>query len=455
VASAGVTFSGFNNVDFNAVVTALMAQASQPLLTLQSQQSDLQSQVTTYGTLSTRVNALQAAASGLGSLSDISAFSASSSNPAAVGVSSSNAVHPGSYDVVVQELARAQVTVSASSAPDATSTVVASGGTLTIGGVAVAVTSDMTLQDLADAINDTDGIGVQAAVVRTSATSYRLALTSATSGEANAFTVVNGLTGGAGVTFGDSDGNGVSGDTPDDNAVSASDASLLVNNIPVTSTSNTFEDVIPGVTFTAYTKDPSAVVRIDVVSDASAITSKLQNFVNAYNDIAKFVKDQRTSAISGNGASIGRDPLLRQLSSSLRSTLLGPHGSDVITRLSEIGVSFTQAGTLELDQSRLASALTDSPDNVRNVLAGADGAFPAISNLLTDYSQANGFIPTITSHLNDQIKAMGTQIDQMSQRLAQQRETLQQQFTEADLAMSQLKNQQSSLSSFGSSLGSL
>ena len=74
MASAAVTFSGYNNVDFNAVVNALMQQASIPLTSLQSQQSDLQSQVTTYGTLSTRVSALQSAASALDTPSAVTTF---------------------------------------------------------------------------------------------------------------------------------------------------------------------------------------------------------------------------------------------------------------------------------------------------------------------------------------------------------------------------------------------
>jgi flagellar capping protein FliD len=43
----------------------------------------------------------------------------------------------------------------------------------------------------------------------------------------------------------------------------------------------------------------------------------------------------------------------------------------------------------------------------------------------------------------------------MQARLAQQRETLQRQFTDADMTLSRLKSQQGSLSSFGSGLSSL
>jgi flagellar hook-associated protein 2 len=448
-----VTFSGFNNIDFNVVLNALMQQASVPLTTLQSRQSALESQVTTYGTLTSQVAALQSAADDLADLSTTSTFTAQSSAPSAVSVSTTGAAVGGSYDVVVNELARAQVTASTSVSPDAATTVVASGGSLTIGGVTVTVAGDVTLQGLADAINDTDGIGVHASVIRTGTDAYRLALTGSLSGAANGFTITNGLTGGAGVTFADTDGNGVSGDTADDNAVNATDASLLVNNIEVTGTSNTFADVIPGVTFTAYSKDPATTVHIGVTPDSSAFAGKIDAFVKAYNDIATFINDQRTAAAQGDDSSIGRDALLRQLSSSLRTTLLGAHGSDALTRLSEVGIEFQRDGTLTLDSNALSNALVDHEADVRSLLSGTDGAFTAVSTVLDGYSQANGFLSTATDTLKRQIKSMDQQIEDMQARLAQQREALSQQFTQADLIMSQLKSQTSSLANLGASLG--
>jgi flagellar hook-associated protein 2 len=449
-----ITFSGFNDIDFNTVLNALMQQASQPLTALQTRQSALESQVTTYGTLTSQVASLQSAADDLADLSRTSSFTAQSSAPSAVSVSTTGAAAGGDYDVVVNELARAQVTASTSVSPDAATTVVASGGSLTIGGVTVTVAGDVTLQGLADAINGTDGIGVHAAVIRTGADAYRLALTGSLSGAANGFTITNGLTGGAGVTFADTDGNGVSGDSAEDNAVSASDASLLVNNIAVTSTSNTFTDVIPGVTFTAYAKDPNTTVHIGVTSDSSAFASKLDAFVTAYNDIASFINDQRTAAAQGDTSSIGRDALLRQLSGSLRTTLLGAHGSDALTRLSEIGIEFQRDGTLTLDANTLSDALVNNEADVRSLLSGTDGAFTAVSTVLDGYSQANGFLSTATDTLTRQIKSMDQQIQDMQARLAQQRDALAQQFTQADLVMSQLKSQTSSLSNLGASLGS-
>jgi flagellar hook-associated protein 2 len=457
MASAAVTFSGFNNVDFNLVLNSLMQVASQPLTSLQKQQSDLQSQITTYGTLTSRLLALQTASRDLGSASGLSAVSATSSNPSALGVAASGSITPGHYDVVVNELARAQVMVSASSSPDSDATVVSHGGSLQIGTATVTVAGDVTLQGLADAINATDGIGVQAAVVRTSPTSCRLALTSKLTGAAEAFTVQSSLADGPGgaFLFPDADDNGMAGDSAADNAISASDASLSINNIPVTSSSNTFTDVIPGLTLTAYAKDPGATIGIDVAADASAISSKLQKFVNAYNELAKFVGDQRTAAANGDSKSIGRNPLLRQISSSLRSALLAAHGTGEFSRLSQIGVTFTHSGTMELDEALLKSSLASNPDDVRSLIAGVDGAFTAVNGLVSTYAQANGLISTTKEHLTAQIRTMSDQITQLQGRLALQREALQKEFIEADMAMSRLKNQSSSLASFGSNLGSL
>ena len=79
---------------------------------------------------------------------------------------------------------------------------------------------------------------------------------------------------GAGITFTDTDNNGTIGDSVEDNAVQASDASLLVNNIPVTGSSNIFEDVVPGVTLTLRKEDPDATVQITVAPDSSALEDK-------------------------------------------------------------------------------------------------------------------------------------------------------------------------------------
>src|SRR5689334_12860814 len=108
--STPITFSGFNNIDFNVVLNALMQQASEPLNDLESRQSALQSQSAAFDQLSGRIAALQSASDDLAGLTAASTLSGQTSDPAAVAVAVSAGASPGDFDVVVNELARAQVT---------------------------------------------------------------------------------------------------------------------------------------------------------------------------------------------------------------------------------------------------------------------------------------------------------------------------------------------------------
>jgi flagellar hook-associated protein 2 len=449
-----ITFSGFNDIDFNVVLNAIMQQASQPLTALQTRQTQLKSQTTSFDDLASRVATLSAAVADLATPAGVTTLSGRSSDDTAVAVTTSQSAVAAHFDVVVTELARAQVTASTSTTPDSSTTVVADGGSIVIGGVDVAISGPVTLDQLAQAINGTAGIGVSAMVVRTGASAYRLALTGAATGAAHAFTITNGLTGGTGVTFADTDGNGVSGDSAADNAVSASDAAMLVNNIPVTGDSNTFADIVPGVTLTLLKKDPAVTIGIDVASDGAALREKVSSVVNAYNDLVTFANEQRALSAEGDAAGIGRDPVLRQLQATLRTTLLGAHGTLALTRLSEVGIEFTRTGTLEINDTLFDEAIATNGAAVVDLFAGSSGAFVAVESLLDTFTAANGSIPSSRAQLERQIDALDTQIATMQERLALQRASLQQEFIAADLAMSRLRNQASSLANLGGGFGS-
>ena len=451
--SSGITFSGFNSIDFSVVVNAIMAQASQPLTTLQTKQTALKSQSTTFDTLTSKLTALDTAANALAKGSALTSYSATVSDSSIISAATGSGATPGRYDIVVNELARAQVTASASTSPDADTTPVATGGWLTINGKKIDVQAPVTLTELAKAINQTDGVAVQASVVQTGANAYRLVLTGVATGESNAFTIENALTGGSGVSFTDTDENGISGDSAADNAVQATNAQLTVNNLAITSQSNVVDQAIPGATLTLLKKSPGTTVGLDVKSDANDLQTKLQNFVTAYNGLQQFATDQATSAASGNTSSIARDPLVRALKSELRSTLLEAYGTDTLQTLSQLGVEFTRSGTLQVNSAQFATATAGGVKSVKGLL-GDSGAFDAVHSLLTRYTQASGTIPLAQTRLKDQVSRLDGEIANMQVRLDRQRAALQKEYTAADLAISQLKSQSGSLAAFGNTTSS-
>lgn len=455
--STGITFSGFNDIDFNVVVNALMAQAAQPLTALQTRQTALKSQLSSFAQLTTKVSAVQTAAEALSSSNALGSYSSTLSDSSVFSAVTSTDSTPGHYDVVVNELARAQVTASASTAPDANTTTVADGGSLTINGTTVSISGAVTLQGLAQAINETSGIEATASVVQTGAGAFRLVLTGVATGAANGFTVQNGLTGGSGVTFTDTDNDGLAGSSAADNAVQATDASLLVNNLAITSASNTVKTAVPGTTLTLFRKSPGTTVSLDVGADSSALQDKVEAFVTAYNGLQKFASDQSLAAASGSPSSIARDPLLRALRSSLRSTLSSQYGTSGISYLSQMGVEFTRAGTLEFNATKFKAAIADGTASLDRLLNGTgndDGAFGAVKSLMTQYTQSSGMIDQAEERLNKTISLLDRQMADMQRRLDIQRAAMAREYAAADLAMTQLKNQSGALAAFNTSSSS-
>ncbi len=454
--SSPVSFSGFNNIDFSSIVNSLMAAETQPLTRLQNQQSALQTKASQVTSLTSQVALVQTAVTALSTTNSVTSFSATTSDSSAVAVSAGADAATGHYDVVVQELARAPVTASNSTSPDANTTVVAGGGTLTIGGIGVAITHDVTLQGLADTINATANTPVRASVVQSSATTYRLVLTANNSGTASAFTMTNALTGGTGVTFTDTDADGISGDSAADNAVQGTNASALVNNVQITSSSNTLTTAIPGVTLTLFKKDPLASINVDVTADSSALKSKLNSFITAYNSLMAYANGQVKSAADGSTSSLGRDPVLRQLRLGLRGALTGSYtNTGPFKYLSELGVEFTKTGTLQLNSSVFNSAVASGTGNAARLLVGTGtaGAFASLGSLLESFTKTGGMLASSQTQITTQISSLTKQISNMQSRLDAERASLQAQFTAADLAMTQLNSQTASISGLSTAKG--
>jgi flagellar hook-associated protein 2 len=448
--SSPISFSGFNGVDFSLILNSIMTQESAPLTALQARQTATATRIANFATLATKTDALETAAAALSSASSLAGFSAASTDSSAVAVSASSGASAGHYDIIVKELARAQVTASSSFAADATAAFVTTDGTLAITAtgsatpVNVDVTAGMTMAQVADAINAKADAAATASVVQDGTSSFRLVLTAKATGNANGFTVADTATGD--VQFRST------------NAVDATDASLSVNNIDITSASNTLSAAIPGASITLLKKNLTATVGVDIATDPSALKSKVSGFIFAYNELVRFVATQTTAANSGDDSSIARDPLVRQLRNSLRTVLTSSYGAGGTNNLSQIGVEFDRTGgTLSLKGAAFDAALKSGASSVSDLFAGttaAPGVFASISSLLDTYTASSGTFSAVKAQLTAQVTNMSDQIDRMQGRLALRRAALQKEFTAADQAMTSLKNQSSSLTSFSSSLTS-
>ena len=451
-----ITLSGFNKIDFSMILSAVMEQERAPLNALQAQKKALETQNTAFGTFASKIGSLQNAVEALADVKSLANVSATSSDTTAVGVATSSGTVEGTYDVVVNELAKAQVTASTSTYASLDS-VAATSGTLSLlksgnPPVDIVVTGSMTIKQLAEAINANADAPVAASVVQAAPGQYRLVLTGKSTGTTNAFTMTSSLSGGSGVTFTDTNGNGVYGDSAADNSQSAINANVTVNNVAISSGSNTITDAVPGVTLTLLKKDPTRTISVGVTRANDASADVVNKFLTAYNDVQTFFKDQNAAAVAGK-ASIGRDPVLRGFKDSMRSALLGqyPEGG-TYKQLASIGVEFDTNGKLTLNRDLFDKALATSSGNVQKLFGGTDGkggVFGALKALVTDYTQSGGLVAGAQTRLTDQVKGLTRRLDRLEDQLSIRRDALQKQYMAADLAMSQLNSQGSSLSQLG------
>jgi flagellar hook-associated protein 2 len=455
-----ITFSGFNNIDFGSILNTIMTAERIPLTALQTQKTTLNQQGTAFTTLASKLGALESAVDTLADSDGFNIYKAASGAPENVGVSTTSGGVAGLYEVVVSELAHAQVMASTTTytSPDE---VVATGGSLSValyGNPPVnipptAIAGSMSVRQLADAINADADSPVTAAVVQAAPGQYRLVLTGRNTGSANAFTVTSSLTGGKGVAFTDTNNNGTYGDDAADLAVSATNAALTINNIPVTAQSNTLEEAIPGVVLTLSKKDATKTVLVEVTESAEEAKSQLDEFVKAYNDLMSFVTSQNTAALEGK-ANISRDSLVRSLKMGFTSSMRAEYsdGGTTYTRLGTVGIEFNVDGTIKIDPTKLKAAVLDDPNAVRKLFVGANGTggvFGALKAQVEDYTKAGGLVQDAKDRLKDQIVKIDSKLDTMEMQLELRRETLQREFIAADQLMSQLNGQGSSLQALG------
>src|SRR4029434_7925319 len=100
-------------------------------------------------------------------------------------------------------------------------------------------------------------------------------------------------------------------------------------------------------------------------------------------------------------------------------------------------------------------AMSNSVGDVQRLfsgLTGTGGAFGRLSDLLEQYTDAGGLVASLRDRLDDQVDGLTTRISDMEAQLEVRRSALQQEYIAADLAMTRLKSQSSSLQNIGNNL---
>ncbi len=228
-----------------------------------------------------------------------------------------------------------------------------------------------TLSQLADTINN-QNIGVSASVIQDS-NGYRLALVSTASGAPGDITV-----------------SGNNSSLSFTKAVTGTNASLVVDGIPISSASNTVSNVISGVTLNLGSPSPTTPVTVNVNPDTTQATTAINNLVSAYNTVITEINSQFNVASDGSGGGpLEADNSLRDVQAQLLGALsYSIPGNSGIVNLASIGVNFNNDGTLSVDSGKLTSTLSSNFSAVQNLLQNSTNGFS--QNLSAVLANVNG-----------------------------------------------------------------
>ncbi len=227
------------------------------------------------------------------------------------------------------------------------------------------VTGTDTLTDIAAKINAiTDSTGVSADIVKVNDTNYRLVLT----GEETGISIRReGITGDDVLqTIGVLDATSAYKNIAQD----AASARLTYNGIDIARTSNSFDDLIPGVTIDILNADVGTTITLDIGQDVAGVKAGILNFVDAYNAVRDFVLQNQSVNSDGSipeDAPLNGDNLLSGLNSQLQNLFGLNFNTGAQETLAEIGIEFDADNRLTVDELVLDTAILNDPEVVQSM----------------------------------------------------------------------------------------
>jgi len=334
----------------------------------------------------------------------------------------------GSYEFEVKSLARPS-RILAHAFPDKDKTAVGFGFlSVNIDGVehGVEIAPGARLIDVAEAIN-TSISGVRASIVNTGHKDepFSLMVTSLDSGAQTSIKLDPDT------TFLD-----VS------KTMTGQDFQLAFEGIGIQRPDNGANDLINGVSLKGVSAAPGVNVTLQVKPDKQQASDKVHSFVQQYNDIQSFGREQMSKKAGESGAALG-DSSLRQVTQALQSVV--QEGN-----LFSFGITTDpKTGQLRLDESRLSMAIANNYDDVVGLFA-SDGGNSGLAEKLHSVinrlqSKSSGALGQRIQGLEQRIRRQDNDIEKKEQQLQVKTDQLKKRLSLIDSRIGALSSEETHL----------
>lgn len=431
--------SGLQTTD---LINQLMQVESAPQTLLKAKQTATTSMVSALQALNTKVSSLGDAATKAATASSWQVSKATSSAASVTATTSAGAT-AASLSFTVDKVATSQVSLVSYD-----DLVAGLGGatTLTVrrpDGTTTEVAVGESAADLAKNIT-ASGAGVSATVVTANGTT-RLQLTGTAPGAANAFELL------AGKAADVAPGQSALTTTP---LRAAGDAAVtLWAGTPgaqqVTSSTNTFADVLTGVSISVSAVEATPVT-LTVARDTAAVTSLASGLVGSLGVVLSEITSRSAATTTTDtdgrtvvsGGLFAGESATRDLQQRLQQAASYP--VDGISP-STVGIVVGRDGTFTFDQTKFEAALAADPAKVQKVVSGLAQRVADVATSTSD--KVDGSLTLQIAGQQTLVSDMGDQIANWDVRLALRRESLQRTYSALEVTLSGLQSQSSWLSS--------
>lgn len=448
---SGISFSGVGSgLPINDIIKATLAAEAAPLKRLENDKKFYESQISGMAQLKSRLSSMGDAMKALQGLDKFQQLAANSSNDKLFTATADHiaGATSGNYSVKVLSEASAYRWTSNDFIPG-TDTIDAK---ITIDGKEVGPDSgSWTLEQLRSAINSDadlkDKVTANIVSIGDPNGTQKLTITAKNTGSEAAFEITGtGLTGAGNVA-------------PADQA--NLNARIEVDGIEVSSQSNTFSNVVSGVTINVTQgamNEASKTSSLEVKRDDTAIKDNIEAFAKAYNDVIIHLNEAKKGSLYG-------DSTIRSIEGEMRNILYSPTKGDndddtQKNFLALIGIEVfvdksydpknpsSRNGTLEVDSVALTKALDENFDKVAHILGSskalddtqpsgyaerfAELATRLVSGGVKDGQSYKGLVQIRTEGLGKEVDRINDRVDSTNLRLELLEARLVKQFSAID-----------------------
>lgn len=432
-----------SGLDISSIVEALVnAEKAPKENSLNRLEADVQVTLTGLGGLKSALDELRTIALDLSLSSNYDKRSVSVSDSDFFTATATSGANAGNYDIEVQSLAQGTLQESQIFTTGATTTFGAGTLTFTQGSNTfdVDISGADSLTDIREAVNSATGNTFVSSNLLNNITDGI-----DTGSVINFSSSTTGLGNDLVITY---TGDAALADLADNlnETQSASDATIEIDGLVATSSSNTFTDVIQDITINVN-KVHSPIGTTDsltVALDTASVKSQITDFVTTYNAYAEVINQLGSANEEAPGLLLA-DFTLRQVSSQIRNLFASRVSSATgeFDSLSALGISTTQTGTLEIDDSALDTAINTDFDQLSELFTGDDGFATQLEDLIDNYTGFGGVISTREDALNSQLSRIEDDRLSLNLRIENYQFTLTKQFSAMDAIVAQLNSTQS------------